>query len=299
MTNNAGGDVKLDFHADFRELVEQLLTRNAIAIDPTEPYQDAVYRYYANARRRPKVQRYTVVESKEIVESKEFACPPDLTPGYAELKSELEQGIDVTARLSRNASKPTYEDKLLNDWGITHFHLGLRDAQGKVQGGDDVLFAFICDDVVHCIGFFKHQSWSKIVLLEILQRNWPQAVEHARAKGVTGYEWSDEDRAKIRATYGNILNTVNGEVFAPIGGGISAAGTSMRAHWLADRAILLVVDYEKRVRENIATIVRDFEAAAHTVGTPPTFHLDFHADGNAMATEPTANASFILGPFPL
>ena len=284
---------KLDFHADFRQIVEQILTKKAIAVDPAEPYEEAVYRYYANARRRLNVQRYTVVESKEL------ACPSDLAPGYAELKSELERGIDVTDRLSTRTPRPKYEDQLLNDWGITHFHLGLRDAQGNVQPAKVVLFAFVCDDVVHCIRFAEHGSWSEIVLLEILQRNWPQTIEPARAKDLSRYEWSDEDRKKIRRDHGNILNTVNGEVFAPIGGGISAAGTSMRAHWLADRAILLVVDYEKRVRENIATIVRVFEAAGHTVGAPPTFRLDFHAGGNAMATEPTANASYILGPFPL
>ena len=286
-------NVKLDFRADFQQIVEQNLAKNGIAVDPAEPYGQDIYRYYANARRRVSVQRYTVVEAKECV------CPPPLTPGYAELKSELEQGVDVTDRLSRSTPKATYEDKMLNDWGITHFHVGLRAAQGNLTRGDDVLFAFVCDDVVHCIGFFKHKSWTKIVALEILQRNWPQAVEPARAKNVTGYEWTEEDRATFRHAGGNILNIVNGEVFAPIGGGITAAGTSMRAHWLADRAIWLVDDYERRVRENIATIVRDFEAAGHTVGTPPTFHLGFDADGHSVATELTANAGFILGPFPL
>ncbi len=73
----------------------------------------------------------------------------------------------------------------------------------------------------------------------------------------------------------------------------------MQAHKQADRAMLLVDGYAKWVRENIAGIVRDFEAAGRIVGTPPTFHLDFHADGRAIATEPTADASFVLGPFPL
>lgn len=294
-TSKAAADVKLDFHADFRQIVEQSLTNDAIAVDPTEPYEEAVYRYYANARRRLNVQRYSVVEAKE------FACPPQLAPGYAELKSELEQGIDITARLSRKTPKATYEDQLLNDWGIIHFHLGLRDAQGNVPGTEVVLFAFVRGDVVHCIGFFDHESWSKIEVLEILQRNWPHAVEHARVKGVVGleYEVTDEDRAKLRAAGAVTLNVVNGVVYAPVGGGYSTAKTSMEAQKQADRAILSVDVYEKHVRENIAAIVRDFEAAGCNVGTPPTFRLGFHADGRAIATEPTAEASFILGPFPL
>jgi len=294
MTNKSAVDVKLDFRADFRQLVEQILTENAIAVDPAEPYGEVIYRYYANTRRRLSVQRYVVVEAME------FACPPQLKPGYAELKSELEQGIDITARLSRKTRKATYEDQLLNDWSVIHFHLGLRNAQGKVPGTEIVLFAFVRGDVVHCIGFFDHESWSKIEVLEILQRNWPQAVEHARVKGnVTGYEVTDEGRAKLRAAGAQILNIVNGAVFAPVGGGYSVAGTSLQAHKQADRAILLVDEHEKRVRENIAAIVRAFETAGRTVGTPPTFHLGFHADGHAIATEPTADAGFILGRFPL
>jgi hypothetical protein len=294
-THKSATDVKIDFHADFRQFVEQVLVNNAIEIDPAEPYGEAVYRYYSNARRRLHVQRYRVVEAKELT------CPPDLAPGYAELKSELEQGLDVTARLSRRTSKATYEDPLLNDWGIIHFHLGLRDAQGNVPGTNVVLFAFVRGDVVHCIGFFDHGSWSKIEVLEILQRNWPHAIEHARAKGVIGvdYEVTDEDRARLRAAGAATLNVVNGVVYGPVGGGYTTAKTSMIVHKQADRAVLSVDVYEKHVRENIVAIVRDFKAAGRIVGTPPTFHLGFHADGRAIATEPTAEASFILGPFPL
>lgn len=73
----------------------------------------------------------------------------------------------------------------------------------------------------------------------------------------------------------------------------------MLVHRQADRAILSVDAYEKFVRENIASVVRDFEAAGRNAGTPPVFHLGFLEDGRVIATEPTADASFILGQFPL
>jgi hypothetical protein len=153
---NREAAVILDFHADFRKIVEMILTGNGVEVDQNEPYNAAVYRYYANARRRVDVRRYRIFEAKEL------ACPPDLVAGYVQLKSELEHGLDVTDRLSRKSGHATFEDGLLNDWGITHFHLGLRSATHNALGTKVMLFALVRDDIVHCIGFFGHGSWSKI-----------------------------------------------------------------------------------------------------------------------------------------
>ena len=212
-------DVKLNFRADFRRIIDEILIANAIELDLAEDYGLAVYRYFANARRRVTRQRYTVVEAKELV------CPSLLMQGYEELKSELEVGADVTARLSRKRHIATFEDQLLNEWGIVHFHVGCRDAQGDVPGNDAVLFAFISGEVMHCIGFFPHRSWSNIKPLEILQRNWPEVIEHARAWGLTGYEWSEAERARFRKHGGNVLSLVNGVVYTP-----SAVDTLLRGH---------------------------------------------------------------------
>lgn len=287
-------EVRLNFHADFRKIVEMVLVKNDVAVDTTESYNDAVYRYYANVRRRLNVQRYRVVEADQLV------CPRNHVAGYAQLKAEFEQGADVAARLSRQVSKATYEDLLLNDWGIMHFHLGLRDTRGDVPRTGVVLFALVRDDVVHCIGFFGHGAWSSIEVLEIVQHNWPQLMEHARVNGVTiDVDHTDEERAMLRAAGATMFVTVNGVVYAPVGGGYTSARTSAVAHKQADRAILSVAAYEKHVRENVATIIKDFERAGRVVGTPPTFHFGFLEDGRAIATEPNAEASFILGPFPL
>ena len=73
----------------------------------------------------------------------------------------------------------------------------------------------------------------------------------------------------------------------------------MQAHKKADYAIGKIDEYEQRVRENVASLVGDFEAAGCKVGVPPTFCLGVQGDGFAIVTETTADASFILGPLPL
>jgi hypothetical protein len=72
----------------------------------------------------------------------------------------------------------------------------------------------------------------------------------------------------------------------------------MAAHWQADRAMLSIEAYEEIVRKNIASIILDFKATGFMVGIPPVFHLHILEDGRAIATEVTAEASFILGAFP-
>ena len=285
-------NVVLDFHADFRIILEKVLVSNGVAVDPNESYDDAVYRYFANFRRRVEARPHQIVEADGL------ACPPEHAAGYAQLKAELESGVDVTDRLSRKTTNATYEDGMLNDWGVTHFHLGLRGVSADL-GTKLVLFALIRDDVALCVGFFEHGGWSKIEVLEIVQRNWPYVMEQARAKGVTSYEWTDEERAKFRATGATILTAVNGNVYGSPGGGYTMARTSAQAHWQADRAIFSVTDYEKYVRENAAAFLKTIEDTGRTVGTPPTFRFHVNEDGRAVATELTAQAQIVIGPFPL
>jgi hypothetical protein len=213
MNRPRSAEVNLDFLSDFRQIVEQVLAANGIAVDPNESYEDAVYRLFANVRRRIELRRYRVVEAKEL------ACPTHLAAGYAELRSELERGVDVTDRLSTRISRATYEDGMLNDWGITHFHLGLRGA-GNGLWGDEVLFATVRGDVVYCIGFFEHGSWTNVDALEIVHRNWPDLIEQARVRRVTvSTNRTDEERAQLRAAGIVALINVNGVMYAPAGGG--------------------------------------------------------------------------------
>lgn len=294
MTEKASAGVRLDFQGDFRIITEQALARMGAALDPVDA-ANAVYLLFANARRRIEARPYRVDEANDLV------CPAHLAAGYAELKSELERGIDVIGRLSRTTKDDAaYEDMMFNDWGVQHFHLGIRDLQGNVPRTDPILFAVVRDDVVHCIGFFEHRAraWAKIQVLESLQRNWPYLMEHARYKGgMASQNYSDEERARLRKLGGNVSNTINGVVYGAVGGGYTAAKTSMAAHWEADRAIIAVSDYEKHVRENVAAYVKQIEDLGRIAGTPPRFRFWVNEDGNACAMELTAEVNFILGPF--
>lgn len=283
--------IDLDFQADFRTIAATALARLDVVLDPSE-IDNEVYFYFANQRRRIEARPRRVIEAKELL------CSPQLVVGYAELKSELERGIDVTGRLSRTTKDVTYEDMMLNDWGVAHLHVGVRDAHGEVPRTEPVLFAFVRDDAVYAIGFFPHGAWTEIEVLETVQRNWPHLMEHAQVFGVTGFEATSEERAKLRAAGAVILTTVNGVVYAPPGGGYTRAKTSGAAHKYADRAMIDLSFYEQHVRQNVARFLKQIEDLGRVAGTPSTFHFWVNADGNACAMEPMAEVNFILGPLP-
>jgi hypothetical protein len=283
--------IDLDFQADFRTIVAEALARLNIVLDPSE-VDDAVYFYFAILRRR------IAARPRHVIEAKELVCPAQLVVGYGELKSELECGIDVTRRLSRTTKNVAYEDMMLNDWGIAHLHLGIRDPQGEVPRTEPVLFVLVRDDAVYVIGFFPHGAWAEIEVLEAVQRNWPHLMEHARVYGVTGYEAASEERAKLRAAGAITLTNVNGVVYAPPGGGYTRAKTSGTAHKDADSAMIDLEFCEKHVRLNVARFLKQIEDLGRVAGTPPAFHFWVNENGDACAMEPTAEVNFILGSFP-
>jgi hypothetical protein len=283
--------INLDFQTDFRTIAAKALARFEIVLAASE-VDNAVYFYFANVRRRIESRPRRVSEPEDLV------CPAHLVVGYAELKSELERGIDVTRRLSRTTKNVVYEDMMLNDWGIAHLHLGIRDAQGEVPRTEPVLFALVRDDAVYVIGFFPHGAWAEIEVLEAVQRNWPHLMGQARVYAVTGYEASSEERAKLRAAGAIILTNVIGVVCAPPGGGYTSAKTSGTVHKDADRALIDLEFYENHVRQNGATFLKQIEDVGRAAGAPPTFHFWVNEDGNACAMERTAEVNFILGPFP-
>jgi hypothetical protein len=287
--------VLLDFQADFRLIAERRHTANGRSSAPGAPHPDAVYRYYAHLHRLVEPRRYRVLEAREL------SCPPDFAAGYAQLKHELENAVDVTDRLSTRITKPECEDMMLNDWGITHFHPGLRDAAGTFGRADTILLAMVRGDAIYAIGFYPHRQWTNIEYLEILQRNWPESIEHAQVHGVAGYEMTDNERRQMRERRANVMTPVNGVVYGAIGGGFTAAKTSMRAHYEADRAMLAMLSldsYADWVRTNAAAIVTAIEDGGKRVGTPPSFRLEID-DDTAYAIETTADTGVFLGPFPL
>jgi hypothetical protein len=52
---------------------------------------------------------------------------------------------------------------------------------------------------------YTHQSFEDSTILESIHRNWPELISGYRAKGVTGGEWTEEQRRTIRRKHANVM----------------------------------------------------------------------------------------------
>lgn len=181
---------------------------------------------------------------------------------------EIEGGVDLRPRLSKNILKPDYNDKLLQDWGIHHLHVGPRNA----AHGAELLFVYVTEEYAYLIDWYAGHgvdSFADQALMQILHENWPDAIERERAHGyVPGSlepaSLTPTERQSLRAKFTLGTQMADGTIYLPIGGGTTLDGGSSR--------VLGRVQYERQLAHNAqewvtnnAVLVRD--AIARKTGT--------------------------------
>ena len=192
-----------------------------------------VEHYYQFARRRISMEKREVFESQ-------FLKNQDLygTPEYRLFIKKIEEGEDLTPYLSKQI-KQAIQDKLLDHYGIVHFHIGKEDSQSQfVKRQGKILFAYILDKTAYLIGFFPHGKWSDIKPVEILYEEWPFLFQ--KIQNIEPEELTDQQREVLwRKNYNTILS-INGESLMlgrPLG--VSVNGASMleigRSIWCSRR----------------------------------------------------------------
>lgn len=193
--------VQSDFYTDLGDILRQTLTRDGYAPAPAADPHEVFCRFF-NYRKRA-----VSSTSRKVEESATFAVPPPEAAGYAALKQKFETGADVRPHLSTRLTDLDYNDALLNDWGIHHFHLGTSlQANGFVTRTGPLLFARVLDDRVLCIQVLSHGSYADEDLLQLWYQNWPDTLARYRLKGLTagaGSRFTDADLTKLRRAGGD------------------------------------------------------------------------------------------------
>lgn len=176
------------------------------------------------------LSRLVETRSRKIHKADGFICPKDVEEGLAWLEDKIENGKSVNAHLNK-ATKTNKLDGLLYDWGIQHLHLGKKlDASGFVERTGFVLFAIFKADDVYFIDIRNHNGWSDTDLLEIVNKNWPNLISNYRITGRSEINPSSSTITKFRKKgINHIIKLSDGNSFIPIGGGITAAATSIHS----------------------------------------------------------------------
>ncbi len=219
----------------------------------------------------------TVSQSRELAQ-----IPPH--PAVLQVIQLAEQGKPLWPYTSKQTSKPSKHDALLNHWGIYHLHLGGQvEADGYIQRTGELLFARVVDTQVYLIGIYDHESFRDSEVLQTAIRNWPDSFEPHRLRGlsVSGSPYPAkfiaDGKLKSRSrtvlvhptqdssaeSVGNFrklgvnptFQAESGALYSPTGGGLTCAGTSALAMVHADHEIWWAQQLCNRIQQHLDQLI--------------------------------------------
>jgi hypothetical protein len=179
-----------------------------------------------------------LVESKprKIKYSSKFVMPTDneLIAGVKLLERNISMGINLFPHLSRRIFDTTFTDGMLFDWGIHHFHIGIKEDKKNpqlIQGKNEIIYGFVTDTVIYFLIIGVHGQWADKDILLIVRNEFPDLITPFKLNGIIGLEKNitEKEHNALRSAGVNTITELNGEFYAPLGGGITTAGTNIPA----------------------------------------------------------------------
>lgn len=245
-----------DFVSDLVEGIEQFFDEQGIRHEregPSNP-EDVVARYLYCLDKmivpRPRCTHF----SAEL-HSKQGSLDGRYRAAIEAIRSRFEAGGDLSEFLSRRAADAGFNDGLLSDFGIHHFHLEDSPAPGErhVERTGDLLFVFVQPLDAYFLDVRKHPNdgdpsdfgWSDVDLLNIIDSNWPEALKPYVVHGVEASTVTDAQRRELRRKNANVVTQVGDKVIAPPGGGLLADRSNLRCKFQAMRLLAEVRHVEQ------------------------------------------------------
>lgn len=235
---------KMDFVNDMNNILGEWLRRNKIPIHAKDNNNILEFSRYYRLCIIPTPRKVYI--SKELKQSIKFTkYQKEITL----IKDTFEKGEDIMPFMSmrRNAKKGQnpYNDALLNNWHMHHFHLNLeKDNLGYIKRSKDLLFCIVKPESVYMIDIQSHQdNWADKRLLEIVDSNWSELLEPFKVKGITSAP-NQKTYEESRKNNINCLICINGKILCPFDFSISADGTSSVVNYWADKIVMQLKNFE-------------------------------------------------------
>lgn len=214
---------------------------------------------------------------RKIHRSNKFSCPPECVDGLAEIERKIAIGETLRPHLSTRITNPTYNDPMLNDWGIYHLHLGRNlQSNGFVERTGQLLYARFDGPNAYLLGIVPHHGlWTLKDMIQVMHENWPSTIERYRVKGIASNDagHTDNEHAAIRNHSANaLIHIAPGIVYTGPGGGLTSSGTGMETLRLHDFLQLSVQDMENHIKSE----------RGKTLPTNPDVRLVVERKGNKL-----------------
>lgn len=269
--NRTNYTVDVDFCGDWADLLRKELNIMGCSAEMTDSPLEVYIKYYNSLLRQPSAR------PRKVLKSKEFTCPVNCQLGLNTLEEKVKKGEDIRPYLHHKLSNSDYQDGLLNDWGIHHFHLGEIDKQnGKVIRTGPLLYALVKDDYFYMINIMGHNDFSRQRLVDIVYSNWPNVVEDQEIKGAFGLDYvcNDDEVSKLR---NNGISTLtmrsDGTVHLPIGGGITTSKASVNVVRQSKKCLQALMAAERLLKRDAGEIAQSAIARGYAVGGKLSFVL--------------------------
>lgn len=227
------------FQRDIERQLRARLGRGGISLrGDLDPFEVTV-RYFDYKQRVPRLR------PRQVHFSEALACrvlPQDLAAGMNCIVNDLQSGAPLAPYFSRSWLDLETNDILFNDWFVRHMHLGGRqhEADGFVKRTGLVLFVYLTRKAAYLVDVLEHggqhpTTFAEPGIVEIMHSSWPTLIAHARAHGVRDLRPNDAEsrwrlsRRRRGPKLGMGVETLDGTVYNPIGGGYVTSGRDMNS----------------------------------------------------------------------
>ncbi len=240
---------------------------------------EALEQYYNAALRS------IIPKPRTIMKSKEFVCPSGYEKKLRFFEDSVNQGKDLRPFMTKTMLDVTFQDKMLFDWGLYHFHLSdavdTRDKRFMARSGQ-LLIAYKDwndDNTLYFLQVVSHQKlnlWTTQDFIRCLADNWPAMMEQYRMPGMVDMEFSvtDADLAGLRsANVSSFVNLGDGRAYIGSNLGLTGAGTSVRAQFNLIAANKSASLTEKLIKENGREILAYINENSKTTFSDLNLHI--------------------------
>lgn len=255
--------VDMDLLNDLKNILQQEMESLGYSVKADEDYYSVTLQYYNIPwRKLSSVVRVCLLSDKLQASG--------LLGQYRDAVDRMiaasQAGQDLTPFMSSRINKPRFNDLLWNDWGITHFHLGNQNSDGTISRTSDLLFVFPTETHLHLIDIRTHESFEEFEFVEILHRNWPQAIAHYKEVLASNVQPKPKTELFQIARNANVkfslpIEVSDGTVYHPPGGGYMTSGVSIQVVRQAHRRLNILGSLCRQIEENSLSIAQTIEEA--------------------------------------
>lgn len=248
-------NIDANFESDWNKIIRDELDKHFSSSEIPTNDRDAEILYFNF------LHRSIQIKPRNIVGETDVNVPSHLKDGFDLLLEKVKNGENLNFHLSRGRKKLDYNDGLLNDWGVFHFHLGTTlENDSYINRTGELLFALVDTNNFYCINMYDHSSWTNLEVVKEIHRKFPHTISMNILKGVVGLSHvpTNEDIKNLRrAGCNTMLQMDDGTIYASLGGGYMTDGTSTNVIIFSDHWKRHVRNLEKKLPDIINNELKD------------------------------------------